>query len=83
MFSYPMVSPKVPTTLMTTYDYPMGHHSHSFVGKNSQKGLKTGLSRYSPPKPLILYTNIFYGLTSGVQLSYCITQGAYYVHDPI
>jgi len=40
MFNYPMVSPKVPTTLMTPYSCPMGHHSHSFVTKNGQKLLK-------------------------------------------
>jgi hypothetical protein len=65
---------------MTQYNYPMGHHSHSFVGKNSRKGLKTGLSRYSPLKPLILHKDMFYGLMSGVQLSYGITQISYCVH---
>ena len=29
VFNYLMVSPKVPTTLMTPYDYPMGDYSHS------------------------------------------------------
>jgi hypothetical protein len=33
VFSYPMVSPNMPTTLTTPYSYPMGHHSHSFVIK--------------------------------------------------
>jgi hypothetical protein len=35
-----MVSHKVPATLMTPYSYPMGHHSHSFVSKNSRKRFK-------------------------------------------
>jgi hypothetical protein len=35
-----MVSPKVPTILMTPYSYPMGHHRHSFVSKNGEKWLK-------------------------------------------
>jgi hypothetical protein len=34
VFSYPMVSPKVTATIMTSYNYPMGHHCHSFVSKN-------------------------------------------------
>jgi hypothetical protein len=29
VFNYPMVSPKVPITLVTQNDYPIGHHSHS------------------------------------------------------
>jgi hypothetical protein len=37
-----MVSPSMPTTLMTLYSYPEGHHSHSFVSKNGRKQLKTG-----------------------------------------
>jgi hypothetical protein len=41
VFNYPMVSPKVPVTLMTPYKYPLGHHSHSFVIKNGRKWLKT------------------------------------------
>jgi hypothetical protein len=43
VFNYPMVSPKVPTTLMTLCSYPMGHHSHSFVSINGRKRLKTGI----------------------------------------
>jgi hypothetical protein len=35
------------------------------------------------PKSLILHTNMFYGPTSGVQLSYGITQDTYYTHNPI
>ena len=42
VFNYHMVSPKVSTTLMIPYSYPMGHHNHSFVSKNGQKWLKTG-----------------------------------------
>jgi hypothetical protein len=37
VFNYPMVSPKVPTTLVTPYSYPIGHPSHSFVSKNGRK----------------------------------------------
>jgi hypothetical protein len=49
VFNYPMVSPKVPITLTTPYNYPMGHHSQSFVSKNGQKWLKTGFWQYLPP----------------------------------
>jgi hypothetical protein len=42
VLNYLMVSPKVPTTLMAPYSYPMGHHSHSFARKNGRKRLKTG-----------------------------------------
>jgi hypothetical protein len=83
VFSYPMVSPKVPTTLMTLNSYPMCHHGHSFKSKNGRKWLKTGFWWYLLPKPLILHTDMFYGPTCGVQLSYGITQGAYYTQDPI
>jgi hypothetical protein len=41
VLNYPMVSPKVPITLVTQNDYPMGHHSHSFVSQNGRKWLKT------------------------------------------
>jgi hypothetical protein len=37
VFNYPMLSPNVPTMLLTPYGYPMGYHSYSFVSKNSQK----------------------------------------------
>jgi hypothetical protein len=40
VFSYPMVSPKVPTTLVTPNSYSMSHQSHSFKRKNDQKRLK-------------------------------------------
>jgi hypothetical protein len=40
VLNYCSVSPKVPTTLVTPYSYPMGHPSYSFVSKNGQKGLK-------------------------------------------
>jgi hypothetical protein len=49
VFNYPMVSPKVPTTLITLYSYPKGHHSHSFVTRNSQKWLKIVFWQYLPP----------------------------------
>jgi hypothetical protein len=42
VFNYPMLSSKVTTTLLTPNSYPMGHHSHSIVSKNSQKWFKTG-----------------------------------------
>jgi hypothetical protein len=41
LLNYPMVLPKVPATLKTLHNYPMGNHSHSFVSKNGQKWLKT------------------------------------------
>jgi hypothetical protein len=83
VFNYPMLSPKVPPTLVIPNSYSTGHHSHSFVSKHGRKRLKTGFQQYLPPKPLIPHTNLFYWPTSGVQLSYGITQGAYYNHDSI
>jgi hypothetical protein len=57
VFNCPMVSYKVPTTLMTPYIYPMGHLSHSFVRKNGRKRLKkrfltmpTSITSYSTHK---------------------------------
>ena len=83
VLNYPMLSPKVPTTLMTPYSYPMGHHSHSFVSKNGQKWLKNmflmmliNLTYYSTHKYVLWDTN-------GVQLSHGITQGACYTQDSI
>ena len=49
VFNYHMVSPKVSTTLVTPYSYPMSHHNHSFVSKNGRKWLKTGFKRHLPP----------------------------------
>jgi hypothetical protein len=37
VFNYPLVSPKVLTTLRTLHSYPIAHHSHSFVNKNGRK----------------------------------------------
>jgi hypothetical protein len=37
VFNYPKVSPKVPTTLMSPYNYPMGHHNNSKMAENSWK----------------------------------------------
>jgi hypothetical protein len=61
VFNYPIVSPKGPTTLKTPYRYPMGHYSHSFVTKNSQKLLKnmflaifTSITSYSAHKYVLL-----------------------------
>jgi hypothetical protein len=49
VFNYSMVSPKVPTALVTPNSYPMGHHIHSFVSKNGWKWLKIGFWQYLPP----------------------------------
>ena len=57
LFNFLMVSPKVPTTLVTQYSYPMGHHSHSFVNKNGLKLLKTGFWGYYLHN-LLFYTQI-------------------------
>jgi hypothetical protein len=48
VFNYPMLSLKVPTTLLTPYNRPMGHHSHSFVSKYGWKvfGERKGTSNY-------------------------------------
>jgi hypothetical protein len=61
VFNYNIVSPKGPTTLKTPYRYPMGHYSHSFVTKNSQKLLKnmflaifTSITSYSAHKYVLL-----------------------------
>jgi hypothetical protein len=83
LFNYPMVSSMVPTTLLTPYIYPMGHHSQSFVSKNDQRLSKTGFWRYLPQGLLILHTCMFYGPTCVVQLSYGNTQGANYTQNPI
>jgi len=40
VFSYPMVSPKVLTTLMTPYSYPIDDHSDSFESHNRRKRVK-------------------------------------------
>jgi hypothetical protein len=37
VYNYPMVSPKVPTTIKTPYRYPVGHYSHSFVTTKKHK----------------------------------------------
>jgi hypothetical protein len=49
VFNYPMILPKVLTTLMIPHSYPMGHHSHSFVSKIGEKRLNTGIWGYLPP----------------------------------
>jgi hypothetical protein len=46
VFNFPMVSLKLPTTLLTLHIYPMGHHTHLFVRKNGRKPLKTGFWWY-------------------------------------
>jgi hypothetical protein len=60
VFNYLMISPEVPTTLMTSYSYPMDHHCHSFVSKNGWKWLKnnflmklTSLTSYSTHKYVV------------------------------
>jgi hypothetical protein len=49
VFNYPMVSPKVPFTLLTPYSYPMCNHSNSFVSENGRKWLIAGFWWYLPP----------------------------------
>jgi hypothetical protein len=63
VFIYPMVSHKVPTTLMTPYSYPMGHYSYSFVREISRKWFKnmfltmlTSITSYSIHK-YVLWAN--------------------------
>jgi hypothetical protein len=75
VFSYPMVSYKIPTTLMTPYSYPMGNLSYSFMNKNGQKRLKkcflmmlTSITSYSTHK-------YFLRVLIGIRLSYGISQG--------
>jgi hypothetical protein len=77
VFNYPMVTYKVPTTLMTPYSYPKDHLSHSFMYKNGQKRLKkrflmmlTSITFYSTHK-------YFLRVLIGIQLSYGMSQGAY------
>jgi hypothetical protein len=57
VYNYPMLSPKVPTSLMTPRSYPMGHYNHSFVSKNGRKQLKTGFLEYFPLN-LLFHTQI-------------------------
>jgi hypothetical protein len=68
VFNYAMVSSKVPTMFLTLYDYPRGHHSHSFVSKNGPKWFKNMF--------LIMLTSITSYSMSGVQLPYGINLGA-------
>jgi hypothetical protein len=50
--SYPKVSPMVFFTLMTPYDYHMGHHGHSFVTTTGlENHRKTCFWQFSAPKP--------------------------------
>jgi hypothetical protein len=56
--NYPMVSPKVPTTFMTPYDYPIGHHSYSFVRKKGQKWFENMF--LTMLTSITSYSNMFY-----------------------
>ena len=71
------LSPNVPNTLMTPYRYQMSHQSHLFVSKWSKTVEKHVFAMFTS------LTDMFYRPMSGVQLSYGITQGAYYTHDVI
>jgi hypothetical protein len=46
VFSYPVVSLKVPTTLVTLNYYPMSHHSHSFKVKKLAKLAENGWKKF-------------------------------------
>jgi hypothetical protein len=59
----------------------MGHYSHSFMTKNSQKLLKIFI--FGNVYLHILHTNMFYWSMSSVKLYYDTTQGAPNTHDPI
>jgi hypothetical protein len=39
VFKYPILSPKVPITLMAQIDYPIGHNSHLYMSENGCKWL--------------------------------------------
>jgi hypothetical protein len=57
VFSYPILSPKMPTTLKTPYIYPMGHHSHSFFkAKMAENDKKHVFDTYL--RNLLFYTLI-------------------------
>ena len=59
VFNYPMVTYKVPTTLMTPYSYPKDHLSHSFMYKNGQKRLKKRFLMMLTSITFYSHTNIF------------------------
>jgi hypothetical protein len=60
VFSYPMVSLKVPTRLMTPYNYSMDHHRYSFLSQNGRKWLEN--------KFLVMLTSV----TSFYRQIYCM-----------
>jgi hypothetical protein len=69
VFNYPMVSPKVPTTFINLFDYPIGYHRHSFVSKNGWKLLKnlfsmmlTSITSFSTHK-YVLWANTLWSIT--------------------
>jgi hypothetical protein len=40
------ISPEVPFSLETPYNYPVSNHGHSFVTRNGQKQLKNKFLRF-------------------------------------
>jgi hypothetical protein len=72
VFSYPMVSPKEPTTLMMSYTYPLGHDRLMKAQKwfkNLVMAIFGIITSYATPNNVIWEIN-------GIQLSYDITHGA-------
>ena len=78
VFSQHMVSPKVPTTLVTqivTLWATIATHLSAKMAENDWKQVNDNIYF----RNFLFYTQIcFFGSTSGVQLSHGITQGAYY-----
>jgi hypothetical protein len=56
VFNYPMVSPKVPTTLVIPHSYPVSHHSHSWT-KMAENGWKQ-VFNHTYFRNLLFYTQI-------------------------
>jgi hypothetical protein len=60
LFNYPILSPKVPTMFMILYDYPLGHHSYSFVIKKLSKMVEKHVFDDVYLYNLLFYTQIYY-----------------------
>jgi hypothetical protein len=82
VFNYPMVSPKVPTTLMTLYSYPMGHHGPLICEpkllktvENKSLTILTSTTSYSIHKYVLW-------VKKWCSIILAITQGAFNTHDP-